>query len=413
MSRPTYSGRLSQWTIPALLRDLRTERRSGWLRLAMGEAKRALRWREGRIVASLTSVTGERLPDWLLQLGLVSASDLEDALSEMRQKAKSLQDVLIERGLVEAAGLAEATTREVRAVLDQALSATGGDYAFHDEPPSTEDVRTAIPTERLILELIARVTDEGVVRYTLGDTSRTLALGKGIRFEELSLTAADGFFLSRVDGSLSANEVMELLPLETTEAHHVLFRLLCAGVVEFHGPSKAARALPEIATLAAERASRMGANRPEPMPALEEDVAQASLAKAREEIAAGRPQEAVFILESVVPLVEGDLRARVRRVLADALLRDPSSTKRGEEQLHILVAERPSDVEAYFTLGGVYLARGLGRRADAMFRRVLELDPSHEGAREAMPATKVPPPPPQAPPAGFLGRLFGRDPDAA
>jgi tetratricopeptide (TPR) repeat protein len=412
MSRPAYSGRLSPWTVPALLRDLRAEKRTGLLRVDVGEAKRALRWREGRITAGLTNVTGERLPDWLLQLGLVAARDLDEALAEMRQKAKSLPDVLTERGLVDAAGLSEAATHEARAVLEQALSASEGDYAFHDEPAPSDDARTAIPTERLILELVARVTDEGVVRYTVGDPSRTLALGKGLRFEELSLTAADGFFLSRVDGDLSAHEVMELLPLEPSDAMHVLFRLLCAGVVEFHGPARAARALPEIATLAAERASRLAPPRPEPLPAMEEDVAIASLAKAEAEMAAGRPQEAALVLESVVGLVEGDLRARVRRVLAEALLLDPSSTKRGEEQLHVLVAERPSDVEAYFRLGEVYRVRGLGKRADAMFRRVLELDPAHDGARGALPVSKAAPPPPPTPPPGLLGRLFGRDPGA-
>jgi hypothetical protein len=47
-----------------------------------------------------------------------------------------------------------------------------------------------------------------------------------------------------------------------------------------------------------------------------------------------------------------------------------------------------------------------------MFRRVLELDPAHDGARGALPVSKAAPPPPPTPPPGLLGRLFGRDPGA-
>jgi hypothetical protein len=406
MSRSALSGRLSQWTLPGVLRDLRVGQRTGLLTLVSGEAKRALRWREGQIVDAHSNLDGERLPDWLLRLGLVPDAALEDALAQMRRDAKALPEVLRERGLLDGAGLGRAATQVARLILERAVAANQGDFEFHDEPVS--DDRSDVVTEQVILDAIGQVSDPGVMRYTVGDPDRVLRLARGIRFERLSLTVADGFFLSRVDGSLSGNEVVELLPLEAGEAQRVLFRLICAGIVELSGEPKAARPLPEIATLAAERAARLIKARPAPETPLEEDVARESLAKAEREIAEGRPTEAARILETVVGMVEGELRVRVRRVLAEALLRDPASMKRGEEQLHVLVAENPADAEAFFELGKVYRARGLRQRADAMFRRVLDLDPGHEGARKAMPAEKEAPLPP-APAPGFFGRLFGRE----
>ena len=140
---------------------------------------------------------------------------------------------------------------------------------------------------------------------------------------------------------------------------------------------------------------------------MEDEVAEETLAKAEREMAEGRPAEAARVLESVVELVEGSLRRRVRRLLAEALLADPRSEKRGEAQLHILVAETPDDVEAYFLLGNVYQGRGLRSRAEAMFRRVLDLAPGHAGAAGAIaspPSRENPKPAP-----GFLGRLLGRE----
>jgi Flp pilus assembly protein TadD len=143
---------------------------------------------------------------------------------------------------------------------------------------------------------------------------------------------------------------------------------------------------------------------------MEDEVAEETLAKAEREMADERPAEAARVLESLVDLVEGDLRRRVRRLLAQALLADPRSEKRGESQLHILVAETPDDVEAYFLLGKVYRGRGLRSRADAMFRRVLDLKPGHTGALAAItPPTTEAPKAAKPAPVGLLGRLLGRE----
>ena len=66
----------------------------------------------------------------------------------------------------------------------------------------------------------------------------------------------------------------------------------------------------------------------------------------------------------------------------------------------------PDDVEAYFMLGNVYKRRGLRSRADAMFRRVLDLAPRHAGAAAAL---ATPPETPRSAPAGLLARIRGRE----
>ena len=69
-----------------------------------------------------------------------------------------------------------------------------------------------------------------------------------------------------------------------------------------------------------------------------------------------------------------------------------------------MIAESPNDADACFALGDIYRKRGLRSRGEAMFRRVLELDPGHAGARAALPE-----PEPQKPPAaGLLGRILRR-----
>ena len=127
----------------------------------------------------------------------------------------------------------------VHAVLSAVFSWSDGDYEFTEQPRDdlTEgaDVALRASTGDLILEATRSVKDPDVVRYNLGDIDRVLGLSSDplLRFQRIALTPADGYMLSRVDGSLSAREVMQLIPLEPEDAQRCLFGLLSTGVVEY------------------------------------------------------------------------------------------------------------------------------------------------------------------------------------
>ena len=54
-----------------------------------------------------------------------------------------------------------------------------------------------------------------------------------LRFQRITLTPADGFVLSRVDGSSTARELLQLVPLPQDEAERSLFGLLCTGLIDY------------------------------------------------------------------------------------------------------------------------------------------------------------------------------------
>ena len=76
--------------------------------------------------------------------------------------------------------------------------------------------------------------------------------------------------------------------------------------------------------------------------------------------------------------------------------------RRAEETLQSVLREDPANVAAHYELGLLYKAGGLAARAQAMFRRVVELRPDH---REALAELG----PGESPVGGsLLKRLFGR-----
>lgn len=131
----------------------------------------------------------------------------------------------------------DALALQVREVLLIVMGWSEGEYAFEEEDPLTApqgEITLKLSTGEMILEAVRRIEDPDVIRYALGDIDRVLAPSGDplLRFQRIALSPNDGFVLSRVDGTLSAREIIQMSPLEPAETQKSLFGLLCTGVIE-------------------------------------------------------------------------------------------------------------------------------------------------------------------------------------
>ena len=232
-------GALTAGVLPTLLRDLYVGRRTGRLHLHQGAGvERCVRFREGRIVGASSSVPAEHLGEQMVQQGRLSALDLERATELVTGHGVRLGQALLELGAVEASELEDLLADHARGVLLAVLAAPEGSYAFegqdlHQAP--LEDVTLKLSTAETILEAVRRIDDPDVVRFGLGDRDRVLAVSSDplLRFQKIQLSPADGYVLSRVDGTLSAAEIGHLIPLPAEDVERSLLGLLCTGVIEY------------------------------------------------------------------------------------------------------------------------------------------------------------------------------------
>ena len=123
--------------------------------------------------------------------------------------------------------------------------------------------------------------------------------------------------------------------------------------------------------------------------------AEESLKRAEELLGEGKFWEAIQLLEGQVSWLAGRARHKGRLVLAQAYLHNPKWLHRGEETLRAVIREDPLNVEAYYLLGTIYKSSGLHTRAAGMFRKVLELRPTHKPAADELAALDKAPPPPR------------------
>lgn len=128
-----------------------------------------------------------------------------------------------------------------------------------------------------------------------------------------------------------------------------------------------------------------------------------TLLKAQILLSQARYWDAIQVLEAAVPQMQPRRHQnRGRILLARAYAKNPNWVRRAEETLQDVVREDPANVDAHYQLGLLYKAGGLAARAQAMFRRVLELRPDH---REALAELGLGVGPGGG---GLLKRLFGR-----
>jgi hypothetical protein len=334
-------GHLQEGVLPGLLRDIYVGRLTGLLHFNQGSERRSVRFRKGHIIHGDTNVKEEWMGEVLVRQGLLSREELKRATGFVLRDGKRLGQVLVETGALDQGTLEDALALHVRELLLKVFSWAEGTYVFEETAPEEAleaDLTLKLSTGEMILEAVRRVEDPDVVRYALGDIDRILALSSDplLRFQRIALSPVDGFVLSRVDGTLSAREIIQLAAVPAEEAQRSLFGLLCTGVIEYLPlpPKPKPAAQPRQARLNPDPGTAQASRQPTPPPAAVAAVPPAS----PEPVAAAEPK---------TPL--NDAQAARRQEILDAF--EGLKVKNHFEVLGITTQSGETQVkEAYFRL---------------------------------------------------------------
>ena len=275
-----------------LIREIYVNGRSGHLHFSHGRERRGLFFMRGHIVHGTTDVEGEHLGHILVRYGLLSQPDLERATAIVLSERKRLGMVLHDLGIMDKSRLEEAVSLHVREILFSVAGRADGSTSFEEmseEGTISANLTSQIPPGQMILEAARRLQSPEMMTHVLGDIDRTLVISTNplLRVQKLTLSPADGFVLSRVDGTMTAREVFQIIPLPQEDTERSLFGLLCTGTLEFlpRTATSRARAAAEAERAAAPPPAAVPAGRPAPPPppvVSAESLRQAEVEKQKE-----------------------------------------------------------------------------------------------------------------------------------
>jgi DnaJ-domain-containing protein 1 len=231
-------GAISEGGVPTILRDVYLHRRTGLLHFTKPGAHRIVHFVKGCIVGADTDTIERSLGEELAREGLLTQDDLKRARATMVKTGRSLGTVLQDLQLVARDKFEDVAALHAREILLEVFSWNEGTFRFEEqsvEQAENGNTTLKLSTGEIILEAVRNVGSAAAIRLALGNLNRLLVPSTDplLRFQRITLTPADGFVLSRVDGTLTASQIIEIAPLPATEVERSLFGLLCTGIIEF------------------------------------------------------------------------------------------------------------------------------------------------------------------------------------
>lgn len=152
--------------------------RTGRLVVTGDESRKTVSFKDGQVVFATSTAPWERLGSALVSLGVVSAADLQDALTQVGPGAK-LGQVLIRTGKLTHPRLYSAMTFLVREIVVDLLCVSEGHALFLEDAPLAEDrIKLQEATRDLVLSGIKRSEEVARLRRRL---TRHLRVGAGPR----------------------------------------------------------------------------------------------------------------------------------------------------------------------------------------------------------------------------------------
>lgn len=258
----SMNGRLSDYLLAELVREISDAGLSGALRLEHERAKAAVYFDNGEVVAAASNVRALRLVEVLRRSGAVDPGRLYAAVGE-RMSDEQAGVELVRSGLLDESGLKRLRERQSREVFGEALRWTHGSWEF--------DPRVRLAVERVgrtdvsgLLAESARNLAPPLLAARMRDDAQTFAPAEG--FEErmssgLRLQPAEAFVMSRVYAPTPLAEVVAVSGLPEEETRRAVYVLTLGGLLKRTGGP---RVLPaEALKLAAQQRAAAAAAAPE------------------------------------------------------------------------------------------------------------------------------------------------------
>jgi hypothetical protein len=225
--------------LPEFLKEVYLGQRTGLLHVTRGESSGvSFRSVNGQLVSGSSSDERGRLGEMMVRRDLISRADLERALEIVSRHGRRLAPVLRELDLVDTPRLEQALALHIREMLVTALGWDEAALLFEDQElpdAPAEDLTLRCSTAELILDIVRRIPGPETVQRGLGGLDRAIVAvdNPPFRTDRITLSPADGYILSRADGSTTARSLIQSAPLPAEEVERSLLGLLSTGVVRY------------------------------------------------------------------------------------------------------------------------------------------------------------------------------------
>jgi len=228
-------GNLSERSAADVLSEVQRRQASGILRFQKGPAVRQIFVDAGAMIRFAASTfPNESMTALFKEKGGVTDEGLRRATAAKHDQ-ELLGTTLTRLGLLGRPALTALTEEHIRRVVHGALLMRDGDFEFQQGAlPFREQLDFGMNTAEILLEWARDVPDIAWIRRRLGpeDGRVRIARRPPEGYQKVPLNPAEGFTMSRVDGSATVREICIVSPMGEEVALRALLGLALSGILE-------------------------------------------------------------------------------------------------------------------------------------------------------------------------------------
>jgi len=227
-------GSLEQTSLPAILRPLVRERKTGVLKLSRGPITKTIYVSGGRVIFATSTDPDDRLGEMLLTKGVITYRALEESVLSLKA-GKRQGTILIESGAIRSRDLISGVTEQVQEIVYSVFRWDLGAYEFVEgDLPSREVIVLRMSTGDLLMEGIRRIQAWSRIRAGVGLLHQRYALSPDYRalLASLVLEKHELGLIATLAGEATVEEICAANSSSDFVVCRAIWGLWAAGVMD-------------------------------------------------------------------------------------------------------------------------------------------------------------------------------------
>ncbi|MBW3619853.1 MAG: DUF4388 domain-containing protein [Actinobacteria bacterium] len=233
-------GDLSETTVADLCRGLSAAGATGAVEVGGHAADARIFFRSGDVYWALSPTPRARLGDRLVNAGLLSQEQLDEALEAQRGSAErtKLGALLVERGLVSRDAIRVFVQEQILDALFEVMGWHQGTYVFNPGEVADEKLPIDIPVDQVLVEVSRRQSEWDQIQEAIPDLDMIPDFVTGGSSANAALEPDEFTVLANVDGGRSIRDLAEDLGYSEFEAARIVYGLTLLGIVDVRHPDE-------------------------------------------------------------------------------------------------------------------------------------------------------------------------------
>ncbi len=236
-------GSLKDFSLPDLFQLLNFSKKNGTLNLLRGNARGYVCFRNGEVFFATTNWKRKPLGVKLLQVGIVTKAQVDEALELQRTTARGqrLGQLLIRLGYLTKDKLELFVQEQIQDAVFELLRWTEGEFEFQPGVVfPEEDIGLSISTEELIMEGSRRLDEWNRIEKKIPDLDvifKMKSMNERLA-AQISLTPEEWMVLTFVDGERTVKDIVDMAGMGTLQTCKIVYGLISSGLLENVSPDK-------------------------------------------------------------------------------------------------------------------------------------------------------------------------------